>query len=104
MTCRNAHDLSRHIARRTLSKFVKDVQAKLAPHVRLFVLIHGLQSIFRDLERVRQAEYKRDLQKTAEERQSIAIKPAGIGPDQPSKDELEFGIMRYAVQRFILSS
>ncbi|GAA5965950.1 hypothetical protein JCM3765_004128 [Sporobolomyces pararoseus] len=92
-----AHDLSLHVARNTLSSFITTVQSQIPPHVNLFVLLFGLQTILRDLERVRQAEYKRELRVKAGEPEGATIKPAGIGLGQPNKDELELAIMRMQV-------
>ncbi|GAA6005365.1 hypothetical protein JCM11491_002674 [Sporobolomyces phaffii] len=93
-----AYDLSLHIAHDTLSRFMTNLQSQLPPHINLFVLLYGLQTVFRDLERVRQAEYRRDLQRRAGEPDGPVIKPAGIGQGQPSKDELELAIMRMQVK------
>ncbi|GAA5913501.1 Mms4p [Sporobolomyces salmoneus] len=94
----NALDLSRHIIRKTLSTFVSGVQAQLSPHSKLFIMLFGLNSIFKDLERVRQAEYKRDLAMRAGQQPNAVIKPAGIGEDQPNKDELELAIMKMQIE------
>ncbi|GAA5869905.1 hypothetical protein JCM16303_001837 [Sporobolomyces ruberrimus] len=89
-----AHDLSHHVADDTLSSFMTKLQAQLASHVNLFILLYGLPAIYRDLERVRQAVYKKGVRLDAGQAEGNAIKPAGIGERQPSKDELELAIMR----------
>jgi hypothetical protein len=91
---RTAHELSHHIARNTLSKFITKIQSQLAPHVNLFVLLLGLQTIFRDFVRYERAEFKRELATRAGESGLAPTKLVGIGQDQPSKDDLDLAIMR----------
>lgn len=80
------------------------LQAQLASHVNLFILLYGLPAIYRDLERVRQAVYKKGVRLDAGQAEGNAIKPAGIGERQPSKDELELAIMRCVHPRALLAT
>ena len=106
----SALDLSTHVANSTLSAHLSSIQARLAPHVNLFVLLFGLGSLFRDMERARQEAYRKSVRAASagagEER---AVKPAGIGERQPGKDELELALMRcvslsLSVPRFALET
>lgn len=102
----SALDLSTHVANSTLSAQLSSIQARLAPHVNLFVLLFGLGSLFRDMERARQEAYRNSVRGAGEER---AVRPAGIGERQPGKDELELALMRcvslsLSVPRFALET
>ncbi|GAA5932463.1 uncharacterized protein JCM15063_001232 [Sporobolomyces koalae] len=92
-----ALELSGHIARNTLTTHIANIQSQMPQHVNLFVLVFGVNALFRDLERVRQAEYRAGLRVQAGETPGPAIKPAGIGPGQPNRDEIELALMRMQV-------
>lgn len=91
-----AHDLSTHVANKTLSAHIASLQSALPPHSNLFILLYGLVSLFRDLERVRQEAYRNSIRAGGADgaEAAKAAKPAGIGERQPSKDELELELMR----------
>ncbi|GAA5891312.1 hypothetical protein JCM6882_004653 [Rhodosporidiobolus microsporus] len=94
-----AHDLSHHVAARTLSAHISSLQSRLPPHVNLFVLLYGLNTLFRDLERARQEAYRNSLRdEGAAGAGARAVKPPGIGENQPGKDELELELMRVQVE------
>ncbi|GAA5892947.1 hypothetical protein JCM8208_004132 [Rhodotorula glutinis] len=92
----SALDLSTHVANSTLSSDLSSIQARLPPHVNLFVLVFGLGTLFRDMERARQEAYRNSVRGTGGEER--AVKPAGIGERQPSKDELELALMRAQIE------
>ncbi|GAA5855943.1 hypothetical protein JCM9279_005557 [Rhodotorula babjevae] len=91
----SALGLSAHVANSTLSSHLSSIQARLAPHVNLFVLLFGLGALFRDMERARQEAYRNSVRGAGDER---AVKPAGIGERQPGKDELELALMRAQIE------
>ncbi|GAA5921604.1 hypothetical protein JCM3775_003126 [Rhodotorula graminis] len=92
----SALDLSTHVANSTLSAHLSTIQARLAAHVNLFVLVFGLGSLFRDMERARQEAYRNSVGGgLGDER---AVRPAGIGERQPGKDELELALMRVQIE------
>ncbi|GAA5936921.1 hypothetical protein JCM1841_001407 [Sporobolomyces salmonicolor] len=96
-----AHDLSLHIANQTLQSHIASLQAQLPTHINLFILLFGLNSLFRDMERARQAEYRVQVRAATgdgETVQAAKVKPPGIGETQPSKDELELELMRVQVK------
>ncbi|GAA5952985.1 hypothetical protein JCM21900_001537 [Sporobolomyces salmonicolor] len=96
-----AHDLSLHIANQTLQSHIASLQAQLPTHTNLFILLFGLNSLFRDMERARQAEYRVQVRAATgdgEAVQAAKVKPPGIGETQPSKDELELELMRVQVK------
>ncbi|GAA6063727.1 hypothetical protein JCM10212_001628 [Sporobolomyces blumeae] len=94
-----AHDLSLHISRNTLESHIQTIQSSLPPHVNLFVLLFGLNTLFRDVERVVQAEYRARVRAEAGETAGGGkVKPAGIGEGQPDRDQIELAIMRMQVQ------
>lgn len=98
----SALDLSTHVANSTLSSHLSSIQARLPPHVNLSVLVFGLGTLFRDMERARQEAYRNSVRGTGGEER--AVKPAGIGERQPSKDELELALMRCVPQVELLLS
>ncbi|GAA6049782.1 hypothetical protein JCM3770_002158 [Rhodotorula araucariae] len=91
-----ALELSTHVANGTLSAHIAALQARLAPHVNLFVLVYGLATLFRDMERARQEAYRNSVR--ADGAGERAVKPAGIGANQPGKDDLELELMRVQIQ------
>ncbi|GJN87246.1 hypothetical protein Rhopal_000191-T1 [Rhodotorula paludigena] len=95
-----AHDLSTHVANGTLSAHIASLQSALPPHSNLFILLYGLASLFRDLERARQEAYRNSIRAGGGDgaEAAKAAKPAGIGERQPSKDELELELMRVQVR------
>ncbi|GAA6044134.1 hypothetical protein JCM8097_004728 [Rhodosporidiobolus ruineniae] len=97
-----AHDLSHHVASLTLSTHIATLQSRLPPHVNLFVLLFGLPSLFRDLERERQEKYRNEIRAEGDGGGGgpavKKVKRAGIGENQPSKDELELELMRVQVK------
>ncbi|GAA5924261.1 hypothetical protein JCM10213_004534 [Rhodosporidiobolus nylandii] len=98
-----ATDLSLHIANSTLSTHIASIQSRLPPHVNLFILLYGLPSLFRDMERARQEAYRIQVRAASGDEAGAAAaqakaKPAGIGQRQPSKDDLELEIMRMQVK------
>ncbi|BGP01256.1 ERCC4 domain containing protein [Rhodotorula toruloides] len=96
-----ALDLSRHIANSTLSSHISTIQSRLPPHVNLFVMLYGLNTLYRDMERARQEAYRNSIragQADGADATAKGIKPAGIGESQPSRDELELEMMRVQVK------
>ncbi|BGP38448.1 hypothetical protein JCM10450v2_002394 [Rhodotorula kratochvilovae] len=93
-----ALDLSTHVANRTLSTHVASLQSRLAPHVNLFILLFGLPTLFRDMERARQEAYRNSVRADGAGAGERAVKPAGIGTNQPGKDDLELELMRVQIQ------
>ncbi|GAA5979522.1 hypothetical protein JCM11641_005421 [Rhodosporidiobolus odoratus] len=96
-----AMDLSHHIANKTLSSHITSLQTRLPPHVNLFILLYGLQSLFRDMERARQEAYRIQVRAAGGDGDAAAqakVKPAGIGESQPGKEVLELEIMRMQVK------
>ncbi|GAA6000387.1 hypothetical protein JCM10207_007991 [Rhodosporidiobolus poonsookiae] len=95
-----ALDLSHHVASRTLSTHIRTLQSRLPPHVNLFLLLYGMADLARDLERARQEAYRASIR--AAEGEAMGgkgrKKAAGIGENQPSKDELEMELMRVQMQ------
>lgn len=65
-------------------------------------MLYGLNGLARDLERARQEAYRNQVRATGaaagaeadEAAGSKAPKRAGIGENQPSKDELELALIR----------
>ncbi|GAA5858327.1 hypothetical protein JCM1840_001150 [Sporobolomyces johnsonii] len=96
-----AYDLSLHIANSTLQSHIASLQSQLPAHINLFILLFGLNSLFRDMERARQAEYRVQVRAATAEGEAVQagkVKPPGIGENQPSKDELELELMRVQVK------
>ncbi|GAA5821202.1 hypothetical protein JCM11251_004511 [Rhodosporidiobolus azoricus] len=91
-----ATDLSHHIASRTLSSHIASIQSRLPPHVNLFILLYGLNTLFRDLERARQEAYRNSVREDGGA--GARTKLPGIGEGQPSKDDLELELMRVQVE------
>ncbi|BGP23283.1 hypothetical protein JCM10295v2_002177 [Rhodotorula toruloides] len=96
-----ALDLSRHIANSTLSPHISSIQSRLPPHVNLFIMVFGLNTLYRDMERARQEAYRNSVRAgnaDGEDAPAKGVKPAGIGQNQPSRDELEVELMRVQVK------
>ncbi|CDR38351.1 hypothetical protein NBRC10512_004035 [Rhodotorula toruloides] len=96
-----ALDLSRHIANSTLSTHISTIQSRLPPHVNLFIMLFGLNTLYRDMERARQEAYRNSIragQAEGADAPTKGVKPAGIGEDQPSRDDLELELMRVQVK------
>ncbi|GAA5858470.1 hypothetical protein JCM8547_007321 [Rhodosporidiobolus lusitaniae] len=100
-----AHDLSHHVASGTLSTHIASIQSHLPPHVNLFILLYGLNTLFRDLERVRRENYRAQVRAANGEDEPAGGggggkkgKPAGIGENQPSVAELELELMRVQIK------
>jgi hypothetical protein len=94
---RTAHDLSHHVALNTLSSHIASIQSRIPSHVNLFILLYGLPSLFRELERAKQEAYRNSVRAAAGEDEAGRTakgKLPGIGENQPSKDDLELELMR----------
>ncbi|TKA57454.1 hypothetical protein B0A53_00683 [Rhodotorula sp. CCFEE 5036] len=98
----SALDLSQHVADSTLSNYVTTLQSRsLPPHVNLFIMLYGLGTLARDLERARQEAYRNSIRAAGVDDQAAtkAVKKLpGIGERQPSKDDLELALIRLQMQ------
>lgn len=98
----SALDLSQHVADSTLSNYVTTLQSRsLPPHVNLFIMLYGLGTFARDLERARQEAYRNSIRAAGVDDQAAtkAVKKLpGIGERQPSKDDLELALIRLQMQ------
>lgn len=98
---RTALDLSRHVANSTLSSHISTIQSRLPPHVNLFIMLYGVNTLYRDMERARQEAYRNSIRAgnaDGADPPPKGVKPAGIGENQPSRDELELELMRCVEQ------
>lgn len=92
---RTAIDVSQHLADGTLIKHLKSIRAGLAAGDTFFVMVHGLEALYTALKSVVSLSHAHEVRKVMGEDVGVfKEKRAGIGEGQPSRDEIELGLLR----------
>lgn len=95
-TCSTAYELSTHVANESLLSHVRSIKARLPSHINLFLMIHGLNSLYCDMINAENAVHRHEVRNAlgTGPTERLKTKVVGIGEAQPGKETIEMAIMR----------
>lgn len=94
---RSALDISKHVANSTLEAHLNRVKALIPPHVQIFFMHYGLDTLYRTMVNAEQATYRETTRMRLDGAADVAPaepKTVGIGANQPSKEKIQYELLR----------